>query len=126
MVRLLIVGIVAAVAFVVYALIHCLTSPRGEVRALNKPLWALIILVLPVVGGVLWFVMGRGRRSGQGATRRTLAPDDDPEFLGSSRQGPSDLDRETTDERIRRLERELADLDDDDKTGTGNGPGSTS
>jgi len=113
MVRLWIVAIVAALAFVVYALVDCAFAPTHRIRSLNKPLWVVLILLLPIVGGVLWFLLGRGRKSGQSTTRRTVAPDDDPEFLGSSRRPPSDLDRETTDERIRRLEQELADLDDD-------------
>jgi len=117
MVRLWIVAIVAATAFVIYALVDCAFAPRHRVRALNKPLWIVLILLLPVIGGVLWFLLGRGRKSGQSSTRRTVAPDDDPEFLGSSRRPPSDLDRETTDERIRRLEQELSDLDGDDATG---------
>ena len=69
---------------------------------MSKPLWIVIVLVLPVIGGLLWLVVGRARRSAVHATR---APDDDPEFLG--RIGTiSDQD-----ERIRRLEEELAMLD---------------
>lgn len=117
MVKLWIVAIVAAVAFVIYAIVDCAFAPAQRIRSLNKPLWILLILLLPVIGGVLWLLLGRGRKSGQSTTRRTVAPDDDPEFLGSSRRPPSDLDRETTDERIRRLEQELADLDGDDATG---------
>ena len=117
MVRLFIVGIVAAAAFVIFALIDCLFADASRFRALNKPLWALVIVLLPVIGAVLWFLIGRARKSGQSETRRFVAPDDDPEFSGRSSSTVSDLDRETTDERIRRLEQELLDLDNDDKTG---------
>ena len=89
-----------------------------EAATLDDMGLALVLTTIsPVIGGVLWFLLGRGRKSGQSSTRRTVAPDDDPEFLGSSRRPPSDLDRETTDERIRRLEQELSDLDGDDATG---------
>ena len=117
MVRLFIVGIVAAAAFVIFALIDCLFADASRFRALNKPLWAVIIVLLPVIGAVLWFVLGRARKNGRPAATRTVAPDDDPEFSGTSWRTTSDLDRETTDERIRRLEQELLDLDNDDKTG---------
>jgi hypothetical protein len=68
----------------------------------TKPVWILIVVLLPVLGGILWLIVGRARPS---AVARRRAPDDDPEFLG--RIGSiSDQD-----ERIRRLEEELAQLD---------------
>jgi hypothetical protein len=118
MVRLYVVGIVIAAAFIIYALVDCLFADASRFRALNKPLWALIIVVLPVIGAVLWFLLGKTRKNGQPERRRFVAPDDDPEFSGRSAATISDLDRETTDERIRRLEQELSELDDDGKTGT--------
>ncbi|MBD8585111.1 PLDc_N domain-containing protein [Frigoribacterium sp. CFBP 8766] len=118
MVKFLVVAIVAASAFIIYALIDCLFAESSKFRALNKPLWALVIVLLPVIGAVLWFLIGRARKSGQSETRRFVAPDDDPEFSGRSSSTVSDLDRETTDERIRRLEEELAELDGDDKNDT--------
>jgi hypothetical protein len=118
MVKFLVVAIVAASAFVIYALIDCLFAESSRFRALNKPLWAVIIVVLPVIGAVLWLLLGKNRSGARQAPRRFVAPDDDPEFSGRSSSTITDLDRETTDERIRRLEQELADLDNDDKTGS--------
>ena len=120
MVKFLVVAIVAASAFVIYALIDCLFAESSKFRALNKPLWAVIIIALPVIGAVLWFLLGRARKSWQPESRRFVAPDDDPEFSGRSGTTVSDLDRETTDERIRRLEQELAELDGDDKNDKNN------
>jgi len=60
-----------------------------------------------VVGGILWLLVGRGRRVAA-APRR--APDDDPQFL---RTIGSISDQ---DERIRRIEEELAQLDAEDDT----------
>lgn len=116
MVKGLFVLVVAAVAFVVYALIDCLFTERFRFRALNKPVWAIIIIVLPVVGGALWFLMGRRSRT----ARRTIGPDDDPDFLGRPPRPVSDTDRETLDEEIRRIEKHLADQDDE---GPGAGTG---
>lgn len=105
MVRVLIVLAVLAVAFVVVSLVDCAVQPATRHRGVAKPVWLLIIVLLPVIGAVLWFVIGRGRTP---AARTMSAPDDDPEFL--SRVGlPSDQD-----ERIRRLEEELAQLDAED------------
>ncbi|ARC57615.1 Negative regulatory protein YxlE [Frondihabitans sp. 762G35] len=116
MVKGLIVLIVAAVAFVVFALVDCLTSDRARIRSLNKGSWALVIVLLPVVGGILWFLLGRVGQAGTG--RRTVAPDDDPDFLGRPAQPVSDADRESLDERIRLLEEDLAEHDDDGPTST--------
>ena len=106
MTRLLVVLAVVVVAFTIYAVIDLIMTDRSRVRALNKPLWAVIIVVIPVIGAVLWLTLGKSRRR-PGGPARPLAPDDDPEFLNGIIR-----DRET-EERIRRLEQELADLDDD-------------
>lgn len=89
-------------AFWVFAIVDCAVQPPTRHRGVSKPIWILIVLLLPVLGGVLWLVVGRVRASAIAARR---APDDDPEFLG--KLGVlSDQD-----ERIRRLEEELAQLD---------------
>jgi len=103
--RLLIV-IVAAVILDIFAVVDLVLIEKHRVRAFPKVFWVIIILVVPFVGAILWFLVGRdwGARGGD---RRTNAPDDDPAFL-------RDLSRdEEQDARIRRLEQELADLDDD-------------
>ena len=50
-------------------------------RGVSEPVWVLIVVLLPVLGGILWLVVGRSRQVPKGARR---APDDDPEFLGAS------------------------------------------
>lgn len=102
--RLLVV-FVAAVVIDVFALIDLRYLERSRVRAFSKPVWALIIVLVPVVGAALWFLLGRGRRVR--VVPLPPAPDDDPEFLSRLRLGSAQ------DERIRRLEQELADLDDE-------------
>lgn len=106
MARLLLGLVVVVVVATIYAVIDCAMLAHDRVRGLPKPAWLVIILVLPVVGVVLWFLIGRGR---QAQTRtRQLPPDDNPEFFGRSSSSAVDPDQ---DERIRRLEEELAALD---------------
>jgi hypothetical protein len=94
-----------ATAFWVFTIVDCAAQPATRHRGVNKPVWVLIVVLLPVLGGILWLVVGRTRASDVKALH---APDDDPEFLG--RLGSlSDQD-----ERIRRLEEELAQLDAED------------
>ena len=45
-------------------------------------LWMVAIVLLPGVGALGWFTLGRPRSGGpDGGQRRTIAPDDDPDFL---------------------------------------------
>lgn len=110
MVKGLIVLLVAAVAFIVYALVDCAFTERHRVRSLTKPIWALLIVILPVVGAILWLLLGKTRPD---SGRRLIAPDDDPDFLGRAATPVSDSERESLDERIRKLEEELSEQDDD-------------
>ena len=113
MVRVLLPVLLLLIAFWVYSIVDCaLLSPTRH-RGVSKPVWILIVVLLPVLGGILWFIVGRGR---QRTAPVSTAPDDDLEFLGSI-GSISDQD-----ERIRRLEAELAALDaedaDPDRPGT--------
>ena len=100
--RVLLILALVATAFWVFTIVDCAVQPPNRHRGVSKPIWLLIVVLLPVLGGILWLIVGRVRASSIVARR---APDDDPEFLG--RIGTiSDQD-----ERIRRLEEELAQLD---------------
>lgn len=107
--RFLVILAFALVAVDVFTVVDVILTDRSRVRAMPKALWVLVILLLPVIGVALWFMLGKARSTSAGRTRM-LAPDDDPDFLRNMRA------KEEQDERIRRLEQELADLDDDDKT----------
>ena len=103
--RVLLIGLLVVIAFWVFTIVDCAIQPSYRHRGVSKPVWLLIVVLLPVLGGILWFVVGRVRAS---ALPTRSAPDDDIEFLG--RIGTmSDQD-----ERIRRLEEELAQLDAED------------
>lgn len=104
----IVVGLVI-VALSIYSAIDALMTDRLRTRGLPKTLWVLVILLLPVIGPALWFTIGKDRRKNRPIARQT-APDDDPDFL---RRLGTEKEQE---ERIRRLEQELADLDDDSTT----------
>ncbi|MBN9238984.1 MAG: hypothetical protein BGO97_04800 [Micrococcales bacterium 70-64] len=106
MARLLPILALVVIGLYVFAYVDLALTDRTRVRALPKPVWILVIL-LPVVGALLWIILGKQRGGSRGGESRTIAPDDDPSFLANLRRD------EEQDERIRRLEQELADLDDD-------------
>lgn len=105
MARLLIVLGIAAVVFWVFSIVDCAVQPPNRHRGVSKGAWMAIVVLIPVLGGALWFILGRARRQSPG---RVVAPDDDPNFLGKLK-GVS-----AQDERIRLLEEELARLDAED------------
>ena len=87
----------AHLVLLIAAVADCLGGEE-QPRRFGRALWVLIIVLLPVAGGALWFTHGRPRRPGgnSGPTRRRpgptpVAPDDDPEFL-------ADLERRLRDQ----------------------------
>ncbi|MFT6973532.1 MAG: hypothetical protein ACJAV4_000762 [Pontimonas sp.] len=113
MVRWIVIGAVGAIAFTIYALVDLFMTNAPKIRAFPKPLWIAVIVLLPVIGPLLWLLIGKSppREARGGVTRK--APDDDASFLGG-------LDLESSTERINRLEEELRALDDED-SGTAEG-----
>lgn len=81
----------------VYCVLDVVTTPEAQVRNMPKPVWLLLIVVVPLVGGIAWLVAGRpqgastsmpykGNRGLPPQPRRTpraapVRPDDDEEFL---------------------------------------------
>jgi hypothetical protein len=101
----------------VFSIVDLLTIDSSRIRALPKFTWIILVILLPLIGGILWFMAGRerleprehGRYGAPPSVRRSgpTAPDDDPEFLRR-------LSREKEqEERIRQLEERLKEIDDD-------------
>ena len=110
---LLILALVAAIVWV-YSVVDCAVQPATRHRGVSKGVWVVIVVLLPVVGGLLWFTVGRGRAR---PVARPSAPDDDPDFLRTL--GPSGAPAPRTpisdqEERLRRLEEDLARPDADE------------
>lgn len=75
MVRVMLLVAALAVVFIVFSAIDCAAFPRERIRGVNRGIWMLLILLLPVLGGVLWLTVGRAKRP------PILAPDDDDAFM---------------------------------------------
>lgn len=79
--RILALFVLVALAIYIAAIADCLGGEH-EPRRFSRRLWVAVILLLPIIGGVLWFLTGRPRPRKPGQKRpRTGAPDDDPDFL---------------------------------------------
>lgn len=124
------------VGLLVFAIVDILTIDGGRVRGLPKYAWIGLAVLLPFIGPLLWFLVGRERleernhgryaNEGPASTGRVtsapgrrfgpIAPDDDPDFLGR-------LSREQQQEdRIRDLEQRLNELGPE-KPGSDGKPG---
>jgi hypothetical protein len=132
MARLFLLLFFLQVLLTVLALISCLSAEDGEVRALPRPLWVIVILLVPLIGSIAYYMAGRPLnpagtslwRSGIAAPESTrpreLAPDDDPEFLaGLGRPTRSDPNRSDptrsrpSDDRMRQWEEDLRSREED-------------
>lgn len=76
----------ALLAFWLFSLFDVVTTPEDEVRNVPKPLWILVVVLIPLLGGLVWMARGRPRvpRAARPVTPGPGAPtgpDDDPEFL---------------------------------------------
>src|ERR1700712_4240084 len=109
MARLYAVLTVVDLAFMIFAFVDVLLTQDWRIRGVPKIVWLVIVLLLSPIGGILWFFVGKEPIDGavRPPRRREIAPDDEPEFLAGVRV------KEDQDERIRQLERELAEMDDE-------------
>ncbi len=54
-------GVLALIEIVllVYCVLNIITTPDTEVRNLPKLLWLVLVVVLPLIGGIAWLIAGR-------------------------------------------------------------------
>lgn len=87
-------------ALSIFAFIDCITTDEKDIRYIPKPLWAILVLLFPLVGSISWLVVGKDRTAPAAAARRRggwVAPDDNPEFLKSLRADPEERTEGTDD-----------------------------
>jgi hypothetical protein len=83
MVRTLLFIFAVWLLFTVFVTVFAASAKKNEVRNLPKWAWIVICLFVPIVGGLLYLVLGRpigGPKNRFGRTK-IVAPDDDPTFL---------------------------------------------
>jgi cbb3-type cytochrome oxidase subunit 3 len=109
--RFLVIGGFLAAVFWVFSIVDCVVQPASRHRGVSKGVWIAIVVVIPVIGGVLWFAIGRTRRGHSAADERYLPLDDgDP---GHANAGSARRISEAEQERlIKELQDELARLDE--------------
>ena len=77
-----VVMVLLGLAVYIWFIIDVLRSPGTATRVLPKYVWLLIVVLVPILGGLLWLFTGRPKPDRPRRRRRgPVAPDDDPAFL---------------------------------------------
>ncbi|CAN5285397.1 PLDc N-terminal domain-containing protein [soil metagenome] len=103
---------VLLLAVLVFALVDIITTDEWRIRHLPKVAWALLVVFLPLIGSILWFVLGKERSAPE-----SLGTLGDPRRQEAARRPSSTQDELAAIEReiefhekqaeIRRLEQQL-------------------
>ncbi|WP_348788521.1 PLD nuclease N-terminal domain-containing protein [Leifsonia sp. NPDC080035] len=109
-----VIPLLVFVLFVV-ALIDIILRTGDQIRHLPKLAWVFIVILLPLIGSILWFAVGReyyGMRSRPSRAEYRHAARPQPPAAAAPRPSSTEeqlaaLEREIADDRIRRLEAEL-------------------
>ena len=74
---------IVILAVFVYGLVDLIRTDARLTRGISKTAWIFVQILLPVVGALIWFLIGRPRATDTApvAYSHPVAPDDDPEFL---------------------------------------------
>lgn len=107
------------VVLLVACLVDAVQTPPESTRNLPRWTWILLIVLVPFAGPVAWLLAGRPRRTDPPvgtiwptrdyvAQPRTIAPDDDPEFLHAlKKQNEHEALLREWEEDLRRREEDL-------------------
>ena len=101
-----VVGVVIVLVIFVYALVDVIRTDRHQTRGISKTAWIIVMIVLPLLGAVLWFIFGRpyNKPTAKPVRRQPTAPDDDPEFL---RNLETRRRNQAEDDRLKKLKADL-------------------
>ena len=97
--------------FWIWALLDCIATDSSLCRNLPKPMWIILVLILPDIGALAWLLLGRPEKAqlapGLDRLRDAAAPvglEDSPRY--SATPAISDRRSEELDRELERWERE--------------------
>ena len=92
------------------ALIDIIRAESWAIRHLDKSIWIIIVILLPLIGSVLWFAIGRDY--GQSIDLGSFG---DPRRREASISGDGNAGEGTTERELAALEREIERYEQDDR-----------
>ena len=102
---------VALFLFWIWALLDCIATDSSMCRNLPKPVWIILVLILPDIGALAWLLLGRPEKASwrpgstdYAAPRRPVGLEDSPRYSAT----PSITDRRSAelDQELERWQRE--------------------
>lgn len=93
------------IALMVFALVDIIRRDDAQVKSMPKFVWLLLVVLLPLIGSILWFAIGReypenGIRLGRPTQSRTARRE-------APAAPPTPVDTRTTEQQIADLDREI-------------------
>lgn len=93
------------VALMIVALVDIIRRDDAAVRFLPKLAWIIIVILLPLIGSILWFAIGRDW--GDSGIRLPQPRQRERETTGTVTTAPAPRDVRTTEQQIADLDREI-------------------
>ncbi|MFK4788921.1 PLDc N-terminal domain-containing protein [Microbacterium sp. ZW T5_56] len=90
------------VALFVTSLVDIILRDSSKVKHLPKVFWILIVILLPLIGSLLWWILGREYDGTRLPAARTRRPAAGPGYLP-----PRTADTRTTEQQMADLDREI-------------------
>jgi len=95
-------------ALMIGALIDVIMRDESQVKHLPKMVWIILIILLPLIGGILWFALGREYGDGGISLPRMPRREERPQRSAPVIvDHPAPADTRTTEQQIADLDREI-------------------
>lgn len=91
------------IALMIGALIDIITREDAQVRYLPKMVWIILVVLLPLIGSILWFALGR--EYAEAGMRMPRMPRPAPQ--ARPEPPPARVDTRSTEQQLADLEREI-------------------
>ena len=99
---------ILVLALMIGALIDVITRDDSQVKHLPKMVWVIIVVLLPLIGSILWFILGR--EYGEGGVSMPRMPRRQARANEAAPAAPpqsAPFDARTTEQQIADLDREI-------------------